>query len=209
MNKAKLSILIVDDHAIVRMGLKSLLNSVDGFEVIGEAADGTEAVQLARTLHPDIIILDILMPNTNGVETAKLIRKITRRPRIVVLTTSTSARELNQIRDAGAKALVMKGASNEEFIQAIKTVSEGGTYISQEAQALIAANPKVVKLTERQLEILKHVAHGLTNAEIGKLCGVTANCVKIHISTIFKKLNAANRAELVKIAMREHLVTPN
>lgn len=209
MNKAKLSILIVDDHAIVRMGLKSLLNSVDGFEVIGEAADGTEAVQLARTLHPDIIILDILMPNTNGVEAAKLIRKITRRPRIVVLTTSTSARELNQIRDAGAKALVMKGASNEEFIQAIKTVSEGGTYISQEAQALIAANPKVVKLTERQLEILKHVAHGLTNAEIGKLCGVTANCVKIHISTIFKKLNAANRAELVKIAMREHLVTPN
>lgn len=209
MNKTKLSILIVDDHAIVRMGLKSLLNSVDGFEVIGEAADGTEAVQLARTLHPDIIILDILMPNTNGVEAAKLIRKITRRPRIVVLTTSTSARELNQIRDAGAKALVMKGASNEEFIQAIKTVSEGGTYISQEAQALIAANPKVVKLTERQLEVLKHVAHGLTNAEIGKLCGVTANCVKIHISTIFKKLNAANRAELVKIAMREHLVTPN
>ncbi len=209
MNKAKLSILIVDDHAIVRMGLKSLLNSVEEFEVIGEAADGTEAVQLARTLHPDIIILDILMPNTNGVEAAKLIRKITRRPRIVVLTTSTSARELNQIRDAGAKALVMKGASNEEFIQAIKTVSEGGTYISQEAQALIAANPKVVKLTERQLEVLKHVAHGLTNAEIGKLCGVTANCVKIHISTIFKKLNAANRAELVKIAMREHLVTPN
>lgn len=209
MNNVKLSILIVDDHAIVRMGLKALLNSVEGFEVIGEAADGREAVESAKRLHPDIIILDILMPGTNGVEAAKLLRKTTRRSRIVVLTTSTSARELNQIRDAGAKALVMKGASNEEFIQAIKTVAEGGTYISQEAQALIAANPKVVKLTERQLEVLKHVAHGLTNSEIGKLCGVTANCVKIHISTIFKKLNAANRAELVKIAMREHLVTPN
>ncbi len=209
MNNVKLSILVVDDHAIVRMGLTALLNSVDGFEVIGEAADGREAVELSKRLHPDIIILDILMPGTNGVEAAKLIRKATRRSRIVVLTTSTSARELNQIRDAGAKALVMKGASNEEFIQAIKTVSEGGTYISQEAQALIAANPKVVKLTDRQLEVLRHLSHGLTNAEIGKLCGVTANCVKIHISTIFKKLNAANRAELVKIAMREHLVEPN
>lgn len=207
--KEKLTIMVVDDHAVVRMGLKALLNSVEDFNVVGEAADGKEAVELAKKLRPDIIILDILMPGTNGVEAAMMIRKVTRRPRIVVLTTSTSARELNQIRDAGAKGLVMKGASNEEFIQAIKIVSQGGTYISSEAQALIAANPKVVKLTERQIQILGHLAHGLTNAEIGRLSGVTANCIKIHISTLFRKLNAANRAELVKIAMRDHLVQPN
>lgn len=206
MKKGKLHILIVDDHAIVRMGLTTLLNSVEGFKVVGEAVDGKEAVKLAKELRPNIIILDILMPGTNGVDAARLIRKATRRPRIVVLTTSTSARELNQIRDAGAKALVMKGASNEEFIEAIKTVAAGGTYISSEAQALIAASPKVVKLTDRQLEVLKHVAHGLTNDEIAKLCGVTANCVKIHISTIFRKFNVANRAELVTVAMRDHLV---
>ncbi len=207
--KKRIKILIVDDHAIVRMGLVSLLETIPEFRVIGEATDGTEAIAKAKEFKPEIIIMDILMPGCDGVAATKAIRKATRKPKIVVLTTTTSARDLNQIREAGAKGIVMKGASNDELLKAIRTVAGGQVYISQEAQALIATNPKSPKLTNRQCEILQHLVRGLTNKEIAKLCGVSANCIKIHISTLFRKLNASNRAEVATVAMRDHLVQPN
>lgn len=206
MNPA-IRILVVDDHAIVRMGLIALLRTEPDFEVVGEAEDGNEAIKKAQELKPDIVVMDILMPECNGIEATAGIRKVSRRTRIVVLTTSSSARDLVRIREAGAKGVVMKGSANENLITAIRKVAAGEHYITPEAESLLVATPNIPpKMTDRQTEILGALSRGLTNKEIAKLCGVSTNCIKLHVTTILNKLGASNRAEAVTIALREHII---
>ena len=206
MNPA-IRILVVDDHAIVRMGLIALLRTEPDFEVVGEAEDGKEAIKKAQELKPDIVVMDILMPECNGIEATAGIRKVSRRTRIVVLTTTSSARDLVRIREAGARGVVMKGSANENLIAAIRKVTAGEHYITPEAESLLVATPNIPpKMTERQTEILGALSRGLTNKEIAKLCGVSTNCIKLHVTTILNKLGASNRAEAVTIALREHII---
>lgn len=206
MNPA-IRILVVDDHAIVRMGLIALLRTEPDFEVVGEAEDGKEAIKKAQELKPDIVVMDILMPECNGIEATAGIRKVSRRTRIVVLTTTSSARDLVRIREAGARGVVMKGSANENLIAAIRKVAAGEHYITPEAESLLVATPNIPpKMTERQTEILGALSRGLTNKEIAKLCGVSTNCIKLHVTTILNKLGASNRAEAVTIALREHII---
>ena len=206
MNPA-IRILVVDDHAIVRMGLIALLRTEPDFEVVGEAEDGNEAIKKAQELKPDIVVMDILMPGCNGIEATAGIRKVSRRTRIVVLTTSSSARDLVRIREAGAKGVVMKGSANEDLITAIRKVAIGEHYITPEAESLLVSTPNIPpKMTERQTEILGALSRGLTNKEIAKICGVSTNCIKLHVTTILNKLGASNRAEAVTIALCEHII---
>lgn len=202
----KIRILVADDHAIVRMGLVALLNMESDFTVVGEAEDGAEAVGLVAGLKPDVVVMDLMMPLKDGVVATREIRAADPSVQVVVLTTSNSGAELARAKEAGATGLVVKTASNDELLTAIRMAAAGKTYVSSEAALAIEGRSGVGKLTGRQRDVLVALTQGLTNRDIAKTLGVSDNCVKIHLSGVFAKLGASNRGEAIAIALRERLV---
>lgn len=199
-------ILVVDDHAIVRMGLVALLRTEPGFTIVGEAEDGEEAVVRARELKPDIIVMDILMPGKDGLEAAEEILRDLPETRIIFLTTSNTPTDFTRAVALGAKGVIVKCAANAELLEAVHAVAKGETFISPEARRILNEQPETPKLTARQTEILHSLTRGLANKDIAAQFGISANCVKLHITAILAKLGAANRAEAVSIALRHHLL---
>ena len=201
-----IKILIADDHAIVRMGLASLLSTQVGFKVIGDAEDGEMAVQKAVELKPDVIIMDIMMPNMDGIAATAEIHKILPEAKIIILTTFGSSDGIASALNAGAIGALLKNAPNTELIAAIRTVVNGEKSISEEIQRLMEEDPPAKALTDRQKEILEGLTRGLTNKDIAKSLQIREDRVKEHVNTIFAKLGAANRTEAVAIAMRKQLL---
>ena len=199
MNKTR--ILIVDDHALVRMGLAALLNSQGDLCVVGEAEDGESALDLLPRLQPDIVTIDLLMPGMGGVETTR--RIVTSRPetKVLVLTSYGNADELQQAVEAGASGTLLKDQDNEDVVNAIRTLARGGTVYQNEQRASAP-----VELTARQLAILHSITRGLSNPDIARQFGISIDGVKAHLRTIFAKIGAANRTEAVAIALRKHLL---
>ena len=201
-----IKILIADDHAIVRMGLASLLSTQVGFKVIGDAEDGEMAIQKAVELKPDVIIMDIMMPNMDGIAATAEIHKILPEAKIIILTTFGTSDGIASALNAGAIGALLKNAPNTELIAAIRTVVNGEKSISEEIQRFMEEDPPAKALTDRQKEILEGLTRGLTNKDIAKSLHIREDRVKEHVNTIFAKLGAANRTEAVAIAMRKQLL---
>lgn len=202
----KTQILIADDHAVMRMGLTALFDTVPEFKIIGEASTGLEAVDKAHTLKPDIIIMDLMMPIMDGVAATRKIQQDTPNTKVLLLTTFGTSDGIAQALAAGATGAILKSASNEELITAVHTVASGKLFIAKDVQKLLKNEPPVQPLTERQLEILSFVTRGLTNQDIAKALGIRVDSVGQNLSTIFAKLGAANRAEATSIALRKQLL---
>ena len=202
----KIRILIADDHAIVRMGLASLLGTQNDIEVVGEAEDGEVAVRKAIKLMPDVIIMDLMMPKLDGVAATAEIHRQLPDAKVMILTSYGASDGIAHALAAGATGALMKSTEFSEFVSAIRTVAAGERVIAPEIARQLAEDPPVPELTPRQTEILHSITRGLTNADIAKQLDIREDSVKEHLTAIFAKLGAANRSEAVAIALRKHLL---
>ena len=202
----KLKILIADDHAIVRFGLSTLINSNADMEVVGQAANGKVAVQMAEKLHPDIIIMDLVMPHMDGAEATVEILANDPAAKIILLTSFGSFEGIARALAAGAVGAVMKTTDDEKIISIIRKIAAGKTVISPEIQRELATSDPIPELTDRQLAVLEALTRGLSNPDIAKLLNISTKMARDHVCAILTKLGAANRAEAVAIALRKHLL---
>ena len=201
-------ILIADDHAIVCMGLASVLGLQRDFHVVGTANDGFEAVRKARELAPDVILMDLVMPEKDGATATAEILKERPGARILILTSFGAADGIAHAIDAGAAGALMKNIDDKELAEAIRAVARGERVVAPEIARLIKASPPVPELTERQREILLSMSRGLTDADIAVQLALTHSGIREHVSAIYAKLGAANRTEAVAIALKKHLLEP-
>ena len=201
----KLSILIADDHKIVRLGLKSLFAAERDLAVVGEAADGEEAVAEALRLRPDVVIMDLMMPKLDGVTATRELHERLPSAKVVVLTSYSTSDTIAAALAGGASGAVMKSADDDALFTAIRTVAAGKTFVSPEVRRILAVDPPAPTLSPRQLEVLSAVIKGLNNTEIANLLGISRTVAKEHVEALLVKLGAANRTELAAIASRKHL----
>jgi two-component system, NarL family, response regulator NreC len=214
---AKVRVLLADDHTILRAGLKMMLNAQPDIEVVGEASDGRQALDEAQRLLPDVIVMDITMPELNGIEATRQIKKLLPETRVLVLTMHENEGYLFQMLRAGASGYMLKEAADTDLISAIRVVSSGRFYLSATAQSMMVSDylqrvhtgeerDSYSALTEREREILKLVAEGYTNNQIAERLFISPKTVDTHRTHIMDKLNLHSRAELVKYAMRRGLL---
>ena len=202
----KTTVMIVDDHAIVRMGLASLLGTAKDLSVVGDAGDGESAVKKALKLRPDVVIMDFLMPGMDGAEATRRILAAWPEAKVIIFTTYDAANGIGHALDAGAKGAIVKKAEFDDLLDAIRAVAAGGTFISPEIAQVLKSSPATAPLSPRQADVLELVTLGLSNEDIAYKLGITAPVVRDYLKTTFAKIGAANRAEAVAIAMRKHLL---
>lgn len=203
---SKIKVLLIDDHAVMRMGLVSLLGISDEIEVVGDAGDGESGIAKALETKPDVAIVDLMMPKMDGAETTqKLLEKIPT-IKVLILTSYSSADGIAHALKSGALGVTIKTADAEELISAIKTVAKGKQSIPSDIRRLLSEDPPVPTLSMRQTEILQSITRGLSNADIAKELGLSVGMVKLHVNALLTKIGAANRAEAVAIALRKHLL---
>ena len=205
MKNAKTRILIVDDHALIRRGLADLLRYEKDLAVVGEAGDGEAAVAVATELKPDVVVMDLMMPVMDGVEATQRIKTALPEAKILILTTFGTSVDVARAIAAGASGAIMKDASMEDQLNAIRTVASGDKVLSPEIEKAVQEEP-LPEFTERQQLILESIARGLTNKDIANMLDISSDAVKQHFAAICAKLGAANRAEAVNVAHRKHLL---
>jgi len=199
-------ILVADDHAIVRMGLATLLGAQEGFEVVGEAANGEQAVTRALKLKPDVVVMDLVMPKKDGVAaTAELHEKLPT-AKCLILTSFGTADEMQAALQAGAAGILLKSTANGKLISTIRKLATGKTVVADDVEQLLSEEQPIPDLSPRQREILESITRGLSNAQIALQLDISAESVKTHMTKLFTKLGAANRTEAVAIALRKHLL---
>ena len=210
----KIKILVVDDHAIMREGIRALLGLYDDIEVVGEAAEGNEAIEKARELAPDVIIMDIAMPGMDGLEATRRIRKKTPTAKVLVLTQYDNKEYILSVIKAGAAGYVPKRALSSELVSAARAVHKGDSFLyPSAASALIEDYLEHIeeepydRLTQREREILKLIADGHTSREIAGMLFISLKTVQGHRMKIMEKLNLHNRTELIKYAVRKGLAS--
>ena len=204
----ELKIMIADDHQIVRMGLSSIFGKEADISVIGEAKNGIEAVSLARELKPDVILMDLMMPKKNGVQATLEILAENPAAKILILTTFGTADEVRQALDAGASGVIVKDTLHKQLIAAVRSAADGKRVVSDEIQRHLDAYPPKPALSARQIEVLNHVAKGMTTKEISDIMGIGTDGVNAHLRVIFTRLGAVSRTEAVSIALRLNLLKP-
>lgn len=201
-------LLLADDHAILSAGLRALLGYHDDIEIVGEARDGTEAVRLTDELRPDIVLMDIAMPGLNGIEATRLIREQYPHTRVLVLSQHGERQYVLAVLRAGASGYILKRALGSDLLEAVRAVARGETYLHPQVSRVLVEEmcSPGESLTAREREILEHIVHGETNAEIAASLSLSIKTVEWHRNNLMGKLNAHNAAELVRIALERGLV---
>ena len=216
-------VLLVDDQALVRSGFRLILETREDIEVVGEAADGREAVDLARRLHPDVVLMDVRMPHVDGVEATRRLAAAGLPARVLILTTFDLDEYVYEAIRAGASGFLLKDVQPAQLVEAIRVVAAGEALLAPTvtrrlldhfADAMPTARPKplppdLARLTERELEILKLLAGGLSNAELADALFVSETTVKTHISSVLRKLGLRDRVQAVVLAYEAGLVRPH
>jgi NarL family two-component system response regulator LiaR len=205
--KTKITILLADDHLVVRMGIASILSFEKDIEVVGETDNGADAVRLARELKPDIVLMDLKMPQLNGADATMQIRATNPDVKILILTTFGTSAEFKKAMDCGASGALLKNSSQAEIINAIREVMSGKCVMNYEIQHGIEELKSVPKMSQRQLEILNLVAKGFSNKEIADILGVSLETVKDHIKKILVRMGVSSRTEAASLAVNLQLVT--
>jgi NarL family two-component system response regulator LiaR len=206
-------VLIVDDHAIVRKGTGALLSEIEGITVIGEASNGEEAIEQVSALQPDVILMDLMMPQMDGIEAIRVILSRQPQARILALTSFTSDDKIMAAIKAGAQGYFLKDGDPSDLVKAIRQIHRGEPALPPNIARRVMLSlsqstpaPPVETLTERELEVLRLVAQGRSNTEIAAKLTVTEVTVRTHVSHILKKLNLSNRVQATLYALKEGLV---
>jgi len=214
----RVRILLADDHTVIRQGLRLLLEREPGFEVVGEAADGRQAVALAGSVQADVLILDLAMPNLNGIEAARQIASRAPATAIVVLSMHADESYLLQALQAGARAYLLKDSADTDLVAAIRAVIEGKAFFSPAISRLLAddyvrrlqergAHDSYELLTAREREVLQLLAEGKSNKDVATLLNLSPYTVETHRANIMQKLNLHNAPELVLYAVRKGMIS--
>ncbi len=215
MKKEPIRVLIVDDHTMIRSGLRLFLMAFEDLKLVGEAANGEDAIQLCAREKPDVVLMDLVMPVMDGVRATREIRSHFSKTQVVGLTSFFESDLIQEMLDAGAISFLMKNVSAAELANAIRNAREGKSIISADINNILKSNQpssKMMKqkdrynLSAREREVLACVIAGLSNADIAQELVISLSTVKYHVSSILTKLNASNRAEAVSTALREGLV---
>ena len=210
-------VLLADDHSLVRRGMKALLETDDAVEVVGEAADGLDALRMCEEQHPDLIILDVAMPKLNGIEVAARTQKMQPAPRAIMLSMHVDESYVMRALSAGASAYLLKEATDEDLLPAIRAVSAGRSFFSPAVRELLAEEyvqqlqqrgltDSYELLTDREKEVLQLLAEGRSNKEVASLLDVGLSTVETHRGNLMQKLNLHSTAEIVLYAVRKRLI---
>ncbi len=200
-------VLIVDDHPVVCSGLTSMLQAHAELEVVGSAASGAEALSLAASERPDVMLLDLRMPGMDGIAVLRSLGMRETRPRTLVLTSYAKEEDIYRAIRAGAQGYLVKDTSEGEMVQAIRTVHGGGRYIPHQVASRLADRMMRSELSPRELEILQLLAEGCTNKQVGHALGISDNTVRHHVNNILEKLQVSDRTEAVSLAYRLGLLS--
>ena len=203
----KLRVLLADDHMVVRMGIASVVAYAGGMEVVGEVDTGLDAVKLAHELKPDVVLMDLQMPELSGAEATAQIRAQDPGVKVLVLTSFGTSAELKKAMDAGASGALVKSSSLTEIVDAIRGVVEGRQVMSPEIRNTIRSFAAMPALSKRQIDILNLVAKGLSNKEIARIVGLSPDTVKYHVAKILQIIGSSTRAEATSIAINLGLIT--
>ena len=203
---ARISVLIADDHALIRNGIADIINREGDLEVVAEASNGLEAEALFKAQRPDVGLLDLRMPKLDGLDVLRSIMEWQPASRLIVLTTYDDEKDIAEALKAGARAYLVKDTSANELITCIRNVAAGQTYIPPAIGAKLAAQMNQVQLTVRELTILKLIAKGDSNREIAEALHISEATVKVHATNLFHKLNVTSRTEAIGVAIRRGLV---
>jgi DNA-binding NarL/FixJ family response regulator len=218
MKGKTIRVLLADDHALVRQGFRRILEDEPDIVVVGEAGGGAEAIELDQKLEPDVVVLDMAMPEINGLHAA--IEILRRRPerRILILSMFADEQYVRNALDAGASGYILKNALETDLIRAVRTLADGGNFLSPELSGVAIrslrgldnadADDPFTKLSTREVQVLRLIALGRTNKEIATLLGVSVNTVAVHRTNLMATLNVHKAAELVLIAVKKGLVSP-
>lgn len=207
MDKRRIRVLLVDDHALVRLGFRRLLEDDPEIEVIGDATDGAEAVELAKKLRPDVVVMDYAIPVQNGALATRNIRAVLPEVRVLMLSMHTEPSYIENSRQAGASGYLLKNAIDLELVSAVKAVLDNDWVQDPRIQHGTFTTGAKRSLSKRELEVLQHIVGGRSNKEIAAVLELSVNTVSVHRANIMEALNIRNTAELVVYAIRHGLVS--
>ena len=213
----KLRVLLVDDHTVVRHGLRRILSSDEQIEIVGEAGDGRAAVELAQRVQPHVVVMDVALPELNGIEATRQLAKRAPNVHVLMLTMHADDVYVRQALKAGARGYLLKDSEDLDLIKAVKAVGAGGSFFSPAVSRVVLsgylgdrpvgdADDPLGRLTDREREVLQLIAEGKTNKEIAVALSLSVNTVETHRKHLMEKLDLHNTAELVRFAIRERLV---
>lgn len=206
MKKEAIRVLVVEDHNVVRQGLVALLKVTDDLNVVGEAADGVEAVAQFRKHQPDVTLMDLRLPKLGGVDAISRIRKESPHARFIVLTTYDGDEDIYRALKAGAKAYLLKGMTSEELMAAIRAVHAGKSHIPPAIAERLAERMRAEELTPREFDVLKQIVRGRSNKEIASELQISEATVKTHINSLLSKLGVTDRTQAATAAIRRGIV---
>jgi len=212
MSAKKIRIMLADDHSVVRQGFRRILEAQDDMEIVGEASNGREAVQMATELKPDLVVMDVAMPELNGIEATRRLTGASEKTRVLALSMHKDAVYVREILRAGARGYLLKDAFDSDLVAAVRAVARGEGYLSPAVSDAVLADYRqhvtdpVDLLTSREREVLQLIAEGKTNKEIAGSLNLSVYTVDAHRGRIMEKLNLHSTGELVRFAVRKGLV---
>lgn len=201
-----ITILIVDDHSVVRAGIRALLNTEPGFKVVGEAENGAKAVEIYGKLQPQLVLMDLRMPILDGVKATRSIRQLDPQALVVILTTHQGDDEVRAAFDAGAMGYLLKNSLGDDLPTALRAVVDGERWVPVEIAKKLSDHATKDKLTERELDVLRRLIGGDSNKELAEKIGVTEHTVKAHLKSIIAKLRVRDRTEAVTVGLRRGMI---